>query len=45
MQRRPRWIAFLLALAIALLCGGALAETPADYNTKVPQMLRGGTPV
>ena len=42
MQRRPRWIAFLLALAIALLCGGALAETPADYNTKVPQMLREG---
>ncbi len=42
MQRRPKWIAFLLALAIALLCGGALAETPADYNTKVPQMLREG---
>lgn len=42
MQRRPRWIAFLLALDIALLCGGALAETPADYNTKVPQMLREG---
>ena len=42
MQRRPRWIALLLAMAIALLCGGALAETPADYNTKVPQMLREG---
>ncbi len=42
MQRPIRWIAFLLALAIALLCGGALAETPADYNTKVPQLLREG---
>ena len=42
MQRRPRWIALLLAVTIALLCGGALAETPADYNTKVPQMLREG---
>ena len=42
MRRHIRWIAFLLALATALLWGGALAESPADYNTKVPQMLREG---
>lgn len=42
MRRHIRWIAFLLALATALLWGGALAESPADYNIKVPQMLREG---
>jgi len=42
MRRHIRWIAFLLALATAMLWGGALAESPADYNTKVPQMLREG---
>jgi len=42
MQRRLRRIAILLAAVIALLCGGALAESPADYNTKVPQLLREG---
>ena len=42
MQRRLRWIAIFLAAVIAMVCGGALAESPADYNTKVPQLLREG---
>ena len=42
MQRHLRWIATVLAVAIALLCGGALAESPADYNRNVPQMLKEG---
>ena len=42
MRRHIRWIAILLALATALLWSGALAESPADYNTKVPQLLREG---
>ena len=42
MHRRLRWLAALLVAIIALQCGVALAETPADYNTKVPQLLREG---
>ena len=42
MQRRLRWIAVLLAAVIAMVCGDTLAESPADYNTKVPQLLREG---
>ena len=42
MQRHFRWIALLLAVATALLCGGALAESPSDYNKSVPQLLREG---
>ena len=42
MQRPFRWIAMLLALIVALVCGGALAESPADYNRNVPQLLREG---
>ena len=40
MQRRLRWIAILLAAALALLWGGAVAESPADYNKNVPQLLK-----
>ncbi len=42
MQRSLRRIALLLAVALALLCGAALAESPADYNRNVPQLLREG---
>lgn len=43
MLRLRRRIAWLLALAIAVCCfTAAAAETPADYNRKVPQVLREG---
>ena len=42
MQRHLRWVAIVLAAAIALLCGGALAESPTDYNRNVPQLLKEG---
>ena len=42
MHRRLRWLAALLVALFALQWAGALAESPADYNTKVPQMLKEG---
>ena len=43
MLRRLRWMAGLLAALLALTWAGcALAESPSDYNTKVPQLLREG---
>ncbi len=43
MLRSHRWMAVLLAVALALLCACAgLAESPSDYNRNVPQLLREG---
>ena len=44
MLRPIRWLALVLALALALICAaGALCEeTPTDYNRNVPQLLREG---
>ena len=40
MQRCLRWVAVWLVAALALMSGAALAESPADYNKNVPQLLR-----
>lgn len=43
MLRYRRYLAGLLALLLMWACGaGALAESPEDYNRKVPQVLREG---